>query len=200
MARINLLPWREAERKRRQRDFGIMMAVGLVMAVAVSAGMHMHVQGKIDYQNQRNKYLQKEIAALDRKIKTIRNLEKTKENLIARMNVIQRLQESRPEIVRLFDELVSTLPEGVRLTSITQKGRGLNLNGQAQSNARVSAYMRNIDSSEWIGRANLQVIEQKAKKSSALSSFKLSARQINKKKAREKAEKKKDKNKNKKKR
>ncbi len=178
MASINLLPWREAERSRRQREFGIMMVAGLVLALAVAAYIHIHVEGMIDHQNSRNAYLEGEIAQLNRKIKEIRDLEKTKANLIARMNIIQQLQESRPEIVHLFDELVDTLPEGVFLTLIQQKERNLDLHGKAQSNARVSAYMRNIDASAWVGGAKLQVISQGGQKGTSMSNFHLKARQI----------------------
>jgi type IV pilus assembly protein PilN len=178
MANINLLPWREAERSRRQREFGFMLAGGLVLALAVAFYMHIHVEGLIDHQNSRNAYLEGEIAALNRKIKEIRDLEKTKANLIARMDIIQRLQESRPEIVHLFDELVDTLPEGVYLTQVKQQERNLDLNGLAQSNARVSAYMRNIDASAWIGRSKLQVISQGGQKGGSMSNFHLKAQQI----------------------
>jgi type IV pilus assembly protein PilN len=181
MARINLLPWREAERKRRLREFGTMLAGGLVIAVAASAYMHFHVERMIDTQKSRNTFLQKEIAQLDRKIKEIRDLEKTKSNLIARMNIIQQLQQSRPEIVHLFDELVETLPDGVYLTEVAQSGRSIALQGRAQSNARVSAYMRNIDASPWLGNANLKVIEHRDKTGTGLSHFKLAAKQLDKK-------------------
>jgi len=182
MARINLLPWREAARKRKQREFVIMLGVGLGVALAVSVFMHIHVEGMIDYQNQRNSYLEGEIAKLNKMIEEIKNLEKTKSNLIARMNIIQQLQESRPEIVHLFDELVDTLPNGVYLTKVDQKGRSIELEGRAQSNARVSAYMRNIDSSAWIGGANLKLIEQRDKTGTGFSQFQLTAKQIERKK------------------
>jgi type IV pilus assembly protein PilN len=186
MARINLLPWRESERQRRQREFLGMLGGGLVLAAAISTFAHLQVQGMIDYQNRRNAFLDGQIAQLNRRIKEIQDLEKTKANLIARMDVIQRLQESRPEIVHLFDELVSTLPEGVYLTKITQHGRTIEMQGRAQSNARVSAYMRNIDASRWLGRATLKVIEQRAAKKSDLNDFDLTAQQIDKRKAKKK--------------
>ena len=182
MARINLLPWREVERKRKQREFGIMLGVGLAIALAASVYMHIHVEGMIDYQNRRNAFLEGEIAKLNTMISEIRDLEKTKANLIARMNIIQQLQESRPEIVHLFDELVGTLPDGVYLTKVGQKGRDIDLDGRAQSNARVSAYMRNIDSSSWIGSANLKLIEHKDKTGTGFSRFQLAAKQIERKK------------------
>jgi len=178
MARINLLPWREAERNRKQREFLGMLGGGLVLALAVSFYIHVYVAGLIDEQSQRNSFLSGEITQLDHKIREIRDLEKTKSNLIARMNIIQQLQESRPEIVHLIDELVSTIPEGVYLVKASQQGRTLNLEGRAQSNARVSAYMRNIDASKWLGGATLRIIEQKNKGRSEYSQFALTAHQI----------------------
>lgn len=178
MANINLLPWREAERSRRQKEFGIMLALGLLLALATAFYMHIYVEGLIDYQNSRNAYLEGEIAQLNRKIAEIRELEKTKANLIARMNIIQQLQKSRPEIVHLFDELVETLPDGVYLTRMQQQGKNLDLNGLAQSNARVSAYMRKIDASKWVGGSKLQVISQGGKGGGSMSNFHLKAQQI----------------------
>jgi len=184
MARINLLPWREAERARRLREFLGMLAGGVVLALAVSVYAHVYVEGLIDNQNQRNTFLDGEIAQLDSKIREIQTLEKTKASLIARMNIIQRLQESRPEIVHLFDELSRTIPDGVYLVKATQRGRTLDLEGRAQSNARISAYMRNIDASNWLTGATLQIIEQKdkGKDNSVFSQFILTAQQVDKRK------------------
>lgn len=184
MARINLLPWREAERKRKIREFIIYAVGGLTVALIIALLVHIQIENQIEYQGKRNDFLQTEIASLDKKIKEIQDLEKTKASLIARMNVIQQLQQSRPEIVHLFDEFVGTLPEGVVLTEIVQVGQELKVAGRAQSNARVSSYMRNIDSSPWIGKADLKKIEQQDKKKagtdqvSEMNQFQLSARQI----------------------
>ena len=115
----------------------------------------------IDNQNQRNQFLDREIAELDKKIAKIKDLEKTKTALLARMDIIQQLQRSRPQSVHLMDQLVYTLPDGVYLNKISQVGEALTLNGVAQSNARVSAYMRNIDNSEWMAQPKLDVIETK---------------------------------------
>ena len=159
MARINLLPWRENLRKERQREFGMMALAAVLVSAAVCGGVYLFVDGMITYQEQRNAYLKSEIAVVDRQIKEIKDLERTKANLIARMNVIQELQSSRPESVHLLDELVRTLPEGVFLKSFTQRGKGLSMVGVAQSNARVSDYMRNIDSSEWFTDPRLDLIK-----------------------------------------
>lgn len=178
MTRINLLPWRETERKRRQKEFGLALAGTLLFAVLIGILVHWQIENLIAYQTHRNQFLQGEIAQLDRKIRDIRDLEKTKAGILARMRIIQQLQESRPEIVHLFDELVNTLPVGVYLTSVTQKGRTLLLEGRAQSNARVSAYMRNIEASKWLGKPRLLVIENKEVTGTGLSHFKLEAKQI----------------------
>lgn len=173
MARINLLPWRETERKRRQRDFAILTAGSLALTLLIGLGLHFQMEHMISGQEGRNAYLQQEIDLLNRQIKEIEDLEKTKANLLARMNVIQQLQQSRPEVVHLFDELVVTIPEGVLLNKVQQNGRNVVLEGQAQSNARVSAFMRNIEASEWIGNPLLLLIEHKDKTGTGLSHFRL---------------------------
>ncbi len=177
MARINLLPWRENLRAEQQREFLVMAGGTLVIVLLLGIYAHLHINGMKSTQEGRNKYLQKEIAALDERIKEIKVLEDTKARLLARMEVIQELQSSRPEAVHLFDELVKTTPDGVFLTNIKQEGKAVELDGRAQSNARVSAYMRNVDSSSWIGTPMLQVIENKDKTGTGFSHFTLSVRQ-----------------------
>jgi type IV pilus assembly protein PilN len=177
MARINLLPWREWERKRKQREFVGMAAAGAIFAaIAVVIG-HLHMEGSIGSQEERNSFLKAEIKALDDRIVKIQDLESTKSRLLARMNVIQELQSNRPVSVHLMDELVRTLPEGVYLSKATQKGTGLTLDGIAQSNARVSAYMRNIDGSLWIGNPKLNVIETQTVDRRRVAQFTLLASQ-----------------------
>jgi type IV pilus assembly protein PilN len=161
MARINLLPWRERLRRQRQREFIFILAGAVVLTVLAGAYSWMHINGLIDYQESRNKFLQDEIAAVDKKLKSIQELDQIKARLIARMNVIQQLQSSRPQIVHLFDELVTTLPDGVYLTQVAQKGKQVTLNGQAQSNARVSALMRNVEDADWLAQPGLKVVETK---------------------------------------
>ena len=178
MARINLLPWRDAERKRRQREFAVMTATGLVATLIIGLALHLHVERLISLQQSRNQFLQQEIGLLEKQILEIEDLEKTKTNLLARMNVIQQLQESRPEVVHLFDELVIGIPEGVYLTKITQTGRSVVMEGRAQSNARVSAFMRHIEASKWIGKPLLMLIENKDKTGTGLSHFRLRFEQL----------------------
>ncbi len=181
MAHINLLPWRENLRKQRQREFGLTTVGALVVTLLLGGFVHFQVERMIDHQNARNSFLKSKIAEVDRKIAEIKELEKTKARLLARMNVIQQLQGSRPEVVHLFDELVNTTPDGTFLTQVQQAGRGVTLNGRAQSNARVSAYMRNVEKSDWIGSPVLQVIENKDQTGTGFSHFTLSVSQISKK-------------------
>ncbi len=159
MPSINLLPWRQERCERRKKEFLIGLAAALVMAALVTLLAHLAVSSMIDTQRRRNDLLTAEIAELDKAIAQIVVLEEKKNGMIARMQVIDRLQSSRPEVVKLFDQIVATLPEGVYLTSVQQTGRKLEFNGVAQSSTRVSAFMRNIDASETLSAPQLKVIQ-----------------------------------------
>ena len=161
MAKINLLPWREELRAEQTRQFVSMLGLFSFMMVAIVGAVHLNISGLISHQQSRNGILTKEIAALDLALKEIDALEETKQELLSRMDVIQSLQQQRPQIVRLFDAFVRTVPEGIYLTSIKQSGNDLSINGVAESNGRVSAYMRNIDNSDWMATPKLSVIETK---------------------------------------
>ena len=161
MAHINLLPWRDELRKQKQQQFAVVGAGSAILGALLVLLAHMQMEGLIEKQNQRNQFLDAEIAELDKKIIKIQDMEKTKNALLARMDIIQQLQRSRPQSVHLMDQLVYTMPDGVYLNKISQKGQALTLSGVAQSNARVSAYMRNIDGSQWMARPKLDVIETK---------------------------------------
>jgi len=162
MARINLLPWRTDRRKQREREFYMLLiasAVGGVFALLVLVGW---MGARIDNQQERNTYLQTEIKSLDKQIEEIKELDKTRSQLLTRKQIIEQLQSNRAQMVHLFDEMVKTIPDGVRLTSMKQAGDILTLEGVAESNARVASYMRNIDNSPWMGRTDLRKIENKA--------------------------------------
>jgi type IV pilus assembly protein PilN len=178
MAHINLLPWREELRKQKQQQFAVVAAGTAVLGALLVLLVHMQMEGMIENQDGRNKFLETEIAELDKKIEKIKDLEKTKTALLARMDIIQQLQRSRPQSVHLMDELVYTLPDGVYLEQISQKGASLTVDGIAQSNARVSAYMRNIDTSDWIGQPKLDVIETKDGERRRTAEFVLRATQV----------------------
>jgi type IV pilus assembly protein PilN len=178
MARINLLPWREAERRQRRREFAVAAGLAVSLTLMVAVLVHFQIEAWITDQQERNGFLNDQIAQLNRKIEEIKGLEETKANLLARMNTIQQLQQSRPQVVRLFDELVNSVPEGVFLTRMEQTGRNIVLEGRAQSNARVSAFMRNIEGAAWIGNPRLLLIENKDKTGTGLSHFRLSFDQV----------------------
>ena len=173
MARINLLPWRETRRTEEQREFIIVTAFAAAVAAILVGYVHIHVNGMIEYQELRNQFVHNEIKVLDKKIAEIKQLEATKKALLDRMLVIQRLQAIRPGIVHLFDELITTLPDGVFLTNVTQRGTQLTIKGKAESNARVSAYMRNIAASEWLTKPVLNIIQTKESGPARISDFTL---------------------------
>jgi len=159
MPRINLLPWRDAQRKERKLKFMVAMGGAAVCAFVVTGGVYLLYNAMIDAQDARNQMLTQQIKILDRQIEEINDLEQTKAQFIARMQIIEKLQRSRPEIVHLFDQIVKTLPDGVYLTGVTQNGEHLKFTGVAQSSTRVSAFMRNIDSSQWMKNPTLEVIQ-----------------------------------------
>jgi type IV pilus assembly protein PilN len=161
MAKINLLPWRAERRKQRQQEFLTMLGVAAAAGVLISLLIVMYYIGQIDGQNNRNKYLTDQIALLDTQIKEIAELDKKKEGLLKRKQVIEELQASRSQMVHLFDELARTIADGTQITSLQQNGNDLTLLGRAQSNARVSTYMRNLDASGWMGNPDLDIIEMR---------------------------------------
>jgi len=178
MPRINLLPWREEDRKRRQREFLVAMGGAFVGAVVVLGGLLFTFSQMIDTQSDRNARLTEEIAVLDKSITEIDGLERQKERLLARMEIIEQLQRSRPEVVHLFDEMTRQLPEGVYLTGLKQTGSQVELKGVAQSSTRVSALMRNIDGSEWFADPDVQKVETTDKGPARQAEFTLALRQI----------------------
>jgi type IV pilus assembly protein PilN len=159
MAQINLLPWREELRQEQTRQFVTITVLSLVLTGALIFLVHTVFNTHIEHQMARNKILQDEIATLDASLKQIEELEETKAQLLARMDVIQSLQQRRPQIVHLFDDIVRTVPEGIFLTELQQSEEQLTFKGVAESNGRVSAYMRNINSSDWMSMPKLSVIE-----------------------------------------
>jgi type IV pilus assembly protein PilN len=177
MPRINLLAWREAQRRERKLHFSVALGGAAVAAVACTFIAYLMVDSMISGQQHRNNTLRREIKVLDKEIEEINSLESDKQRFIARMEIIEKLQRSRPEIVHVFDEIVRTLPDGVYLTSVSQKESQLKFEGIAQSSTRVSTFMRNIDSSEWLKNPELEVVQSK-KGESFGSSFVLDAEQV----------------------
>ena len=178
MAKINLLPWREARRKELQQQFYATVGMFVVLTLCVWGTVHFYNTQRIDYQQSRNNILDTEIVKLDKKIERIKRLEKEKQRLKARIEAIEQLQGNRPLIVRLFDEMVTSLPEGVSLVSVTQKGKAVTINGVAQSNARVSSFMRKLEESDWLEDPQLQIIEAKDDQGQRVSNFTMRFNQV----------------------
>jgi type IV pilus assembly protein PilN len=175
MPRINLLPWREQERKIRRREFMVAAGAAVFAAVIFVLGGKLLYSSWTDAQNEKNALLKKEIVKLDAQIADIQDLENRRQRLLARMEIIEKLQRKRPEIVHLFDEIVKTVPEGVYLTAIKQTGNKLEIHGVAQSSTRVSTFMRNIDSSVWMDNPVLQVVESAKESATGGSNFTLTS-------------------------
>jgi type IV pilus assembly protein PilN len=158
MAKINLLPWREELRQEKKKEFLSLLGLAALMTVIVMGLVHLYMLGLKDHQGQRNKLLQDEIAQLDTKIVEVKSIGERKSKLLSKIDLVQRLQESRPEIVHLFDEIPRTTPDGVFLTKFAQIGADLTFDGKTQSNARVSAFMRAVEASSWLKTPKLGVI------------------------------------------
>jgi type IV pilus assembly protein PilN len=159
MPRINLLPWRDEERKERKLKFLVWLG-GAALGACVVAGIgYMMMDSMVSAQDARNAKLKDEIAILDRQIEKINSLEADKARFIARMGVIEKLQRSRPEIVHVFDEITKQIPDGVYLTAMTQNGTRLKFEGVAQSSTRVSTFMRNIDGSSYLKNPELEIVQ-----------------------------------------
>jgi len=160
MGRINLLPHREERRKRARQHFFVIAGGTAIVGALVIVAMHGFYAAQIDTQAERNRFLKNEIAKLDKEIAEIKKLQDEIQALLARKQIIETLQADRAQTVHLLDEMVRQMPEGVYLKSVTQRGMNINVLGYAQSNARVSTLMRNIESSPWL--ANPGLVEVRA--------------------------------------
>ena len=159
--KINLLDWRTDASNLRKQQFAVSMLVGAAVGVGVVGVAWYAVTDAIDFQRERNAFLRGQIAEMDKKIKEIEELEKVKASLLARMKVIEELQASRTAMVHFFDEILNTLPEGVYIKVLKQQAAAVTIDGVAESNGRVSAYMKNIESSRWFADPRLVVINTK---------------------------------------
>lgn len=159
MAKINLLPWREELRQQKKKDFLSLMGLCALLTLIAIGGVHFYIEGLKEYQESRNKLIQDEISVLDTKIVEVKSIGERRAKLLSKIEVVQKLQESRPEIVHLFDEIPRTTPDGVFLTRFSQTGENLLFVGQTESNARVSAFMRAVEASEWLQDPKLNVIK-----------------------------------------
>lgn len=179
MPRINLLPWRDTLKKEREIRFFIITGLSLALAGIVVLMVHLYMVNQLEYQQRRNNYLKAEIKKADAQLKKIKQLKKKKKNLIERMDIIQKLEESRSNIVHLFDEIVKQVPEGVYFTSLKQRGTQITLEGVAQSEARVSSLMENVEASKWLTNPKIIIIRtanmkpKSSYKKRRISNFKL---------------------------
>ncbi len=173
MANINLLPWREEERSERQRQFVSVLGLVAMLGVVVMWSVYTFYSGKTDNQRNRNNYLQSQIRKLDTKIKEITTLESERKELVDRMELIQDLQKSRPQIVHLFDEIVQSMPEGMNMTQIERKGKNVFFSGVAESNPRISNFMRNLSASQWITKPDLDGLQDDKDSGSGRKTFTL---------------------------
>ena len=173
MAKINLLPWRQEFRAQKQKEFQ-QVAVLVVIAASFSVFMWMKtVDAQIANQNERNQLLNTEITGLNKQVKEIKDLKKRRQELIDRMRVIQELQGNRPLAVRYFDEMVRAAPEGLWLVDLKRTGRTLKISGVAESNNRVSSFMRSLDQSEWFQSPNLTGVTAKPEFGEQASAFEM---------------------------
>jgi type IV pilus assembly protein PilN len=161
MPRINLLPWRDQQRKERKLAFFVALGGAALGALVVAFACYLLFKSMISSQEGRNDRLRAEIKTVDRQIEEINDLETQKQRFISRMQVIEKLQRSRSQVVHLFDEVARTIPDGTYLTSFKQEGKHLKFEGVAQSSTRVSTFMRNISADQWMKDPELEVVESK---------------------------------------
>jgi type IV pilus assembly protein PilN len=178
LIKINLLDWRTELREKRKKQFTTAAAGALLAAAGVVLLGMLYMNRAIENQQERNRILKDEIALIEKQIKEIQELEKIRANLLARMQVIERLQQSRAQVVHYFDELVNTIPEGVYLTSVKQQGNNTSIEGVAESNSRVSAYMKNLDASPYFKDPRLVVIKTGDSGGRRLANFSLQVTEV----------------------
>ena len=176
MANINLLPWREEERAERQRQFVSVLGLVAVLGVVVMWSVYMYYGDQIENQRNRNNYLEGQTRKLDTKIKEITTLEAERKELVDRMELIQDLQKSRPQIVHLFDEIVQKIPEGMNLIEIARNKDEVIFTGIAESSPRISNFMRNLAASQWVTKPEIDDIEVDKESGAGRKMFKLKAK------------------------
>ncbi len=174
MSTINLLPWREWRRQQRRQQFLKSLGMVAVLAALSILMWDLLVNHLIDRQQDRNDYLRKHIALLDQEVSEIRELQQRRNQLIERMEIIQTLQGNRPVVVRLFDQLVRTLPDGVFYTALRTTGSVVELEGVAESNNHVSRLMRRLDASDWLDNPKLDAVQSAPNYGDQAATFKLS--------------------------
>ena len=176
MSRINLLPWRDQYRQEKKQEYFTILGGVFVIAAALAYLWVASVEGDIEFQNQRNSTLQREIQQLEKQVVEIRELKKRKAELLDRMRVIQGLQGTRPVIVRYFDEMARAIPDGVFVLSLKRTGEKIDITGIAESNNRVSSLMRNLHQSDWFQAPNLTSVAAAPEEGELANKFSMSVR------------------------
>jgi type IV pilus assembly protein PilN len=180
MTKINLLDWRAERRARRLEQFRNFLVLGFLAAVATVGLGYFAMTSAISNQEARNEYLKQQIAEIDQKIKEIEDLERTKQNLLSRMQVIEQLQGSRSATVHFFDELVNTIPDGITITALKQTGDTVTIEGMAESNGRISTYIKNFENSPWFDQPKLVVIKTSERNRQRQGTFTLQVKNLTK--------------------
>jgi type IV pilus assembly protein PilN len=173
MIRVNLLPHRAEKRKARQVQFIILSAFSLVLGAVIVGFVYVAIDTQISYQERRNTYLKQEIAVLDKQIEEIRKLREQTQALLSRKTVVENLQSTRSDVVHLLDQMLRILPDGVYLKTLKQSGNQINVDGYAQSSARVSTLMRSIEDSPWLDTPTLIQVQATTVGGKRLSEFQL---------------------------
>ena len=176
MAKINLLPWRELHREEKKKEFVAIAAGCAVFGIAIVFFWIQMVNGQINIQKSRNRFLESRIVELDKEVVEIKQLRETRDDIIARMQVIQDLQGKRPVIVRIFDEMVRAVPDGLFISELNRTNDSIFLKGTAESNQRVSSFMRNLDNSEWFKEPNLTGVIANPEAGEEASNFELTVK------------------------
>lgn len=176
MTNINLLPWRELRRQQRQKQFLVGLGTTALLAALSIFLWDLAVNHLIDRQKNRNHYLREHIALLDQEVSEIRELQQRRNQLVERMEIIQALQGDRPVVVRLLDQLVRTLPDGVFYTALDTRDDVVALEGVAESNNHVSSLMRRLDASQWLDSSKLDAVQSAPKQGDQAATFKLTVR------------------------
>jgi type IV pilus assembly protein PilN len=179
MAGLNLLPWRDEAREKSRKKFMMIVVASLALGVLGVFAWYSWMQGSIVYQESRNERLKTETKKLDRTIVEIKKLDATRKALLDRIEIIDKLQATRPGIVHLFDEMVKSLPRGLYLTQLEQNGSNIKLVGKAESNARVSSYMDRLNSSDWLSSSSLNILSVDKKQGDIrLRKFEINVKQL----------------------
>lgn len=178
MAKINLRPWREELRAEKQRQFVVMLFGAVIIAAGLVFLWQANVQAQISHQESRNNYIENAMRDLEEQIAEIEDLRERREELLSRMQVIQDLQGQRPVIVRAFDELVRAVPDGLFLQEIEKSGDTLSITGMAESNSRISSFMRNFERSDWFSEPNLTNVSAADQRRAGFSQFNMSVEQV----------------------